>query len=108
MYHEVTKRDRARRRRRLIAILACCALVAVVLVAFLGIARANAREQGATALRQSILSAAVRCCAVEGSYPTSLKKLEDDYGLRVNHQDYAITYEAHTGSVPPSVVVIPR
>lgn len=108
MYHEVTQRDKTHRRRRLIVVAACCVLVAVVLAMAINIARVNAREQGATALRQSILDAAVRCCAVEGSYPLSLKKLEDDYGLRINHHDYIITYEAYATNIAPSVVVIPR
>lgn len=108
MYHEVTKRDKVRKRKRLIVVLLCCMLVAAVLVVVLHVVQDNAREQGAAALRQSILSAAVRCCAVEGSYPLSLKKLEDDYGLRINHNDYIITYEAYASNMAPSVVVIPR
>ena len=108
MYHEITRRDRIRKRRRLVAVLVACALVAGALALAITVARINSREQGVTALRQSILSAAVRCCAVEGSYPMSLDKLEEDYGLRVNHNDYIITYEAYASNIAPSVVVIPR
>ena len=108
MYHEITRRDRTHRRRRLVVVLLVCALVIGVLAAAINVARINSREQGATALRQSILSAAVRCCAVEGSYPMSLDKLEEDYGLRINHRDYIITYEAYASNIAPSVVVIPR
>ena len=108
MYHEITRHDRTRKRRRLVVVLIACALVVGALAVAINVARINSREQGATALRQSILSAAVRCCAVEGSYPMSLDKLEEDYGLRVNHNDYIITYEAYASNIAPSVVVIPR
>lgn len=108
MYHEVTTRERVRRRRRRIVILA----VIVALVAGVGmlatVVQHDAREQGAAALRKSILDAAVRCCAIEGSYPMSLSRLEEHYGLRINHNDYVITYEAYASNMAPSVMVVPR
>lgn len=54
------------------------------------------------------LRAAAQCCAVEGAYPHTLRHLEEHYGLTVNHDDYAITYEAFASNVVPSVVVVPR
>ncbi len=108
MYHEITAHDRqVRRRRRIMALVVVVALIIGGAIAIRAI-RANSREQGAVALRQSILDAAVRCCAIEGSYPLTLKHLEDDYGLRVNHKDYVITYEAYASNIAPSVVVVPR
>ncbi len=66
------------------------------------------REQGAASVRDAVLRAAAQCCAVEGSYPHTLSHLEEHYGLTVNHDDYAITYEAYASNVAPSVVVVPR
>lgn len=66
------------------------------------------REQGAASVRDAVLRAAAQCCAVEGSYPHTLRHLEEHYGLTVNHDDYAITYEAYASNVAPSVVVVPR
>ena len=66
------------------------------------------REQGAASERDAVLRAAAQCCAVEGSYPHTLRHLEEHYGLTVNHDDYAITYEAYASNVAPSVVVVPR
>lgn len=89
-------------------VLALLAVLAVVGVVVTHQVRLNAREQGAVALRQSIMDAAVRCCAVEGSYPLSLGHLEDVYGLRINRNDYVVTYEAYATNMAPSVVVVPR
>lgn len=108
MYHEITTKDKARKRRnRVIAALLACVLVGV-LVVVVHFARIGAREQGAVAMRKSIMDAALRCCAIEGSYPLSLNHLEESYGLRINHEDYIITYEAYATNMAPSVVVIPR
>ena len=49
-----------------------------------------------------------RCCAIEGSYPSSLEHLEESYGLTINHDDYVITYECFADNIMPSVVVTPR
>ncbi|MDO4807016.1 MAG: hypothetical protein Q4A07_07200 [Coriobacteriales bacterium] len=108
MYHEITAKDRNKKRRRRLQIIVAIVVCAVALVLVSNSVREGAREQGAAALRQSILSAAMRCCAIEGSYPLSLKRLEDDYGIRINHDDYIITYEAYASNMPPSVVVVPR
>ena len=108
MYHERTKEAIARKRRHGLLAVAFVVL-AIVISVFVGArVRQDAREQGATALRETILAAATRCCAVEGSYPQSLEYLEEHYGLRVNDRDYAIIYEAFATNVAPSVVVTPR
>lgn len=108
MYHEKTYREEARKRRWLIvAVVALAAVVVAVLIAA-NAARADARVQGAAALRNSILTAAKQCAAIEGSYPDSLQHLEDDYGLTINHDDYVITYECFADNLMPSVVVVPR
>ncbi len=108
MYHEITTKDRKRKRRNLLIVLAACVAIVACIAIAMNAAAANAREQGATALRQSILDAAIRCCAIEGSYPLSLDRLEQNYGLRINHRDYIITYEAYASNMVPSVVVVPR
>ncbi len=83
-------------------------VIAVNLVIAVLLSQQIARTQGVTTLRDSILDAAVQCCAVEGSYPSSLAHLESDYGLVVNHDDYVVTYEWLGDNVPPSVVVRAR
>ena len=108
MYHELTTKDEQRIRRRILIGIVSCVIVCVIVVAGVHTMRATSHEQGAAALRSAIMNAAFRCCAIEGSYPMTLRHLEDDYGLRINHDDYIITYEAYASNMAPSVVVVPR
>ncbi len=108
MFHEITYREASRKRR--LAVIIAAVVVVLLIAAFFATsaARADARVQGAAALRASILSAAKQCAAIEGSYPDSLQHLEDSYGLTINHNDYVITYECFADNLMPSVVVVPR
>lgn len=83
-------------------------VVAVAICASFFAMNASTAEQGAESVRQAVLSAAMQCCAVEGSYPSTIEHLEEHYGLSVNHDDYAIMYEAFASNVVPSVTVVPR
>ena len=108
MYHEITyAAQRAQRRKRIMQIV----VIALLLFAFFLIAvgaRASAREQAIVSVRESVLNAAKQCCAVEGSYPSSIEHLEDNYGLVVNRDDYVVSYEWFADNVLPSVVVTLR
>lgn len=108
MFHEITDQELGRRRR--VRIIIAVAVVAVVIVIALIAAamQANAKEQGAVALRDSIMNAAKQCCAIEGSYPSSLEHLEKNYGITINHDDYVVSYESFAGNIMPTVVVTPR
>lgn len=89
---------------RITAVLAAAALVAALGIGWQA-AQASTAEQGAASLRQAILDAAAQCAAVEGAYPLSLSHLEECYGLSVNRETYAVTYEAFATNMPPHVVV---
>lgn len=108
MYHEQTYDQQKRTRRTFIVrAVIVVALVAACALMVMG-AQASAREQAAMTVRESVLTAAKQCCAVEGSYPTSIAHLEEYYGLVVNRSDYVISYECFAGNVLPSVVVTVR
>ncbi|RDB62852.1 hypothetical protein C1878_07460 [Gordonibacter sp. 28C] len=108
MYHERSTEQRKRRNGTKIVVF----VLAIVLVVggwfAAGAVNQNLREQGAVSVRNAILDSAKQCCAIEGSYPSSLEHLEDEYGLRVNRSDYVITYEVFAENIMPSVVVVPR
>lgn len=101
------RRDRRERRGWPRALATVAVVLALVVAAWPAVAGAL-REQGAASVRDAVLRAAAQCCAVEGSYPHTLRHLEEHYGLTVNHDDYVITYEAYASNVTPSVVVVPR
>ncbi len=108
MFHEVTDAQVQKKRKMRIAIVCAVLVVAVAAWLIVGAVQANAREQGALALQNSIIDAAKQCCAIEGSYPSSIEHLEQYYGLSVNHNDYVVSYEAFAGNVMPTVVVTPK
>ena len=108
MYHERTAADIKKRRTVVIVAMVCAAMLALACWFGVGAIEDNLREQSALSLRNAILDGALQCCAIEGSYPSSLAYLEENYGLVINHDDYIITYEAFAQNIPPSVVVLPR
>lgn len=108
MYHELTKQEIRRRTRKRMAGLLAIVLVVVLVWLSSNAIGASLREQGELSVRNAILNSAKQCCAIEGSYPSSLEHLEQSYGLRVNRGDYVITYEVFAENIMPSVVVVPR
>ena len=85
------------------------AVIIVVNAAFaIRVSQSIARDQATASVRDAIVAAAVQCCAVEGSYPSSLAHLEETYGLVINSNDYVVVYDWLGDNVPPSVVVRPR
>ena len=101
MDREHTSRQRKRRRGMRLAALALVLALAVGGWFAAGAVGQNLREQGAVSVRNAILDSAKQCCAIEGSYPSSLEHLEQGYGLRVNREVFA-------ENIMPSVVVVPR
>lgn len=108
MYTEPTEQQRKKSRQRIIAVVVIVCACAVALVVALNAIFANAREQGAASIKNTILNAAMQCAAVEGSFPNNIAYLEEHYDLRVNHDDYVIIYEVLGSNVLPSIVVVPR
>lgn len=98
------------KRRRAVLIAAAIAVVVCLAAIVLAFSTANEslREQGAESVRQAVLDAAAQCCAVEGSYPSTLEYLEQHYGLSINHDDYTVMYEAFASNVTPTVTVVVR
>ena len=108
MYHELTYDDQKKLRNRRLARLAIIAVLLVLLFVVIEFAQTSAREQATVSVRESVLNAAKQCCAVEGSYPSSLEHLEKYYGLTINHNDFVVSYEWFADNIIPSVVVTLR
>ena len=105
MYHEITYEDLRQQRNRRVRMVVVVALVALVVAFALARAQVQAREQGVATVRAAVLRAATQCCAVEGSYPPSLRVLEERYGLVINERDYHVSYEWLGDNIVPAVVV---
>ena len=108
MYREVTYRQARTRAIRQVVLVVVIAAIAVALYFLISAAQAEAREQAAIALRDSVLNTARQCCAVEGFYPQSLEHLEEYYGLSINHDEYVVSYEWFADNIMPTVVVTLR
>lgn len=108
MYHERT--DKEIRSARIRGVIVACLVVLLLLACIAGILafQESTEEQSAASIRESILTSAMQCYAIEGSYPSSLKHLKDTYGLTVNENDYIIHYEWFADNIPPSVAVSAR
>lgn len=57
-------------------------------------------------LEEAVQRAAVQCYALEGSFPENLGYLEDNYGLIVDRNNFAVYYEYMGGNLLPNVRVI--
>lgn len=108
MYHEVTYEKQASRMRSRIAVAVICVLLCAVIAWAFVTSASVSRRQSVASVRDAILTAAVQCAAIEGSYPSSLAHLESHYGLVINHNDYIIYYEWLADNVPPTVTVMVR
>ncbi|MDR4016668.1 MAG: hypothetical protein Q3X03_06315 [Eggerthellaceae bacterium] len=108
MFHEITDSELSRRRKVRIIVACCLVALAVAACLIFTAAQQNAREQGAAALHDSIISAAKQCCAIEGSCPATLEHLEENYGLAINHDEYVVSYESFADNIMPTVVVTPK
>ena len=84
--------------------------VALALAAWLavGLSQALQREQAATSVRESVVRSALMCCAVEGSYPTSVEHLEEHYGLVYDHDAFSIGYEVQGENLRPTYTVVEK
>lgn len=107
MYTQPAQQQHERKHRWIIIVVAVVSIILIGILAFNAIF-ANAKEQGAASIRTTILNSALQCAAIEGSFPTNLAYLEENYDLRVNHDDYVVIYEVLASNALPSVVVVPR
>ncbi len=56
-------------------------------------------------LKDAIIKNAVLCYAIEGFYPPSIKYLEDNYGLVVNHDKYVVSYRIFASNIMPGIEI---
>ena len=70
-------------------------------------AATSSSSEGLRVLREGAYRAAVKCYAVEGSYPDTLQYMEDHYGLFIDKDRYVVHYDVFASNMQPSITVIP-
>lgn len=88
--------------------------VAIFLVIFFGfqmavatVSRQTAAEEMQT-LENAIQRDITQCYAVEGSYPSSLQYLKDNYGLHYDESRYFVDYQPLGSNILPEVTIIQK
>lgn len=84
-------------------------LVLFVLLASLFSAGAGdkVQEKQLEFLEEAVQRSAVQCYALEGRFPDNVSYLEENYGLIIDHENYAVYYESMGGNLLPQIRVIP-
>ncbi|MCL2756741.1 MAG: hypothetical protein FWD43_01510 [Coriobacteriia bacterium] len=57
-------------------------------------------------LSDAVRRSAVQCYALEGRYPDSVEYLEENYGLIVDRNRYAVYYESMGANILPQIRVV--
>ena len=90
-------------------------LPVLVLIVVLGafVLFANSMTSSNTAREKEILQNAIdrsvtHCYALEGTYPSSLSYLEQNYGLIYNKELFYVDYQYIGGNLRPDITIIER
>lgn len=57
-------------------------------------------------LQEAVRKASVQCYAIEGRYPASVDYLEENYGLQIDREHYAVFYEGFASNIMPNITVV--
>ena len=66
----------------------------------------TARREQQELLEEAVNQAVVNCYCLEGRYPESIDYLIENYGIQVDFQEYAISYEIFADNIKPRVKVV--
>ena len=85
----------------ILAVLVTC----LVLHAALAVSPEDIKDRE-EAIKDTVQERALQCYVIENAYPESLAYLEENYGLRVNKDDYLVVYQLYAENQPPMIKVI--
>lgn len=63
-------------------------------------------SENAAILQDAIHRAMVQCYAIEGIYPPSVEYLEENYGIVIDREQYAVFYDGFASNVMPQISVV--
>ncbi len=77
---------------------------------FFGVNQAKAaqREEALRVAKESILRGAIRCYALEGTYPDSYEYLKEQYGIQIDESKYTVFYDIFASNLMPDVTVVEK
>lgn len=83
---------------------------AIFLIFWFSVSSVSAKreEEEMLTLETAVTRGITYCYAVEGSYPTSLAYLKENYGLTYNEDKYFIDYQPLGANIMPDVTIIKR
>ena len=64
-------------------------------------AEKNASKEKYNILKEALNRSIVQCYAIEGFYPPNVKYLEENYGLVVDYDKYAVSYSVFASNIMP-------
>ena len=82
--------------------------LAVIVMIVIGLRETeiSSRAEGLRLLEESIMRAAVQCYVVEGSYPESIKYIENLYGIYIDRTRYVVHYKIFASNILPDITVL--
>lgn len=83
---------------------------AVFLAFWLAVSSVSSRtdEEEMRTLQTAVMRGITHCYAIEGTYPSSLDYLKENYGLIYDEDHYFIDYQPLGSNLMPDVTIIPR
>ncbi len=105
IYHDRPRVTPAQRARRIIAVLVAAVIVLMLCVILFSRLDLDMNRQAIESLRQNVTEACVQCYAIEGTYPSDIGYLEQNYGIRYDGARYAVSLEAGRGNELPAVQI---
>ncbi|MDD3251527.1 MAG: hypothetical protein PHV18_03100 [Lachnospiraceae bacterium] len=67
----------------------------------------RAETESAANLQAAMTRASVQCYAIEGRYPPSAQYLEEEYGVSIDRDHYAVFYHGFASNIMPEITVVP-
>lgn len=73
-----------------------------------GVSRQQKRidEEGRKCLEEALFFAAIHCYVIESRYPPSIEYLEENYGIQINRNKYAVFYSSFASNLIPDITVV--
>ena len=101
------KRRHSFARGLVISLAVFAALIFASTALFRGVSTASGEAQ-TELVRDAVKQAAITCFAIEGTFPSTLDYLKENYGLSYDEENYFVSYDAFASNILPVIRVTQR